>query len=182
MWRVACMNESCHTCEWVMSHTCEWVMSHTCESVMSHTTCVTWLILCGGTPPHRASAFVTNESCCMYEGVTLHVQTRYSHVNLPRMSDLPFYTSECVMTHVRMRLSRMGIVAHTNGSWHRYECGILIKICRELVIIFYTQVNESRMGNVAHTNKSWHRYENTYIWMRHVANINAQTHTREWVM
>jgi len=144
MCHITYVNESCHTCEWVISrvwmshvthmkeswHTYEWVMSH---KWMSHGT-------------HM------NESWHTYEWIMAHIWM--SHIT--RMNE-SWHTYEWVMSHIWM-----SHVTHTNESWHTYEW-VISRVCMSHA----THMNESchtyewvlshiRMSHATHMNELYH--------------------------
>ena len=137
MSHVTHVDESCHTCEWVMSHmwmshvthdneschTCEWVMSlthvdescHTCAWVMSHMT--------------MSHVTHVNESCHTCEWVMSQMwMSHVTHVNES------FHTWQWVMSHMTM-----SHVTHVNESCH--TCGWVMS---HMWMSHVTHVNESR--------------------------------------
>ena len=157
MWmsHVTHMNESCHTCEWVMSHIwmshvthvneschiCEWVMSHIWMSHVTH----------------------VNESCHTYEWVMSHIWM--SHVT--RMSESS-HAYEWDMSHLFARDEILDL-----GDRQDHE--LVGWICR----------NESRRiwtSHVTHMKESCHLYnELWHIWtnMSHVCLSHV---TWKWVI
>ena len=149
----SCMNESCHTYEWVVSH--KW-MSHvthmnelcyTCERVMSHI----WI----GHVTHA------HESCHTYVWVTSRIcMSHVTHMNGSR------YTCVWVMSHIWM-----GPCTHMYESRHTYE-----SFMSHMWMSHVTHMNGSRytyawvMSHIiTHMNGSryTHAWVMSHIWMGH---------------
>ena len=148
------MNESCHTCEWVMSHiwmshvthmneschTYEWVMSHVWISHVTH----------------------MNESC---HTVQIGSQT-------PSDGYKSRHTYEWVMWHVWM-----SHVTHMNKSQHM-RTRVLSQHKAS------THAVQTGSTTLSDWYESCHTYGwiMSHIWMSHVTPMNESCHTYEWVM
>jgi len=103
------MNESCHTCEWVMSHV--WMSHvtrvnescHTCEWVMSHV----WMRLVTYWKCHVTH---TNVICTGWEWVMLHIYCSILFVGFDSLCDLHYWprvTWLIYMTNSHVRMSHV---------------------------------------------------------------------------
>jgi len=147
------MDESCHTCRWVLSHiwrshvthveeschTYEWVMSHIWMSHATH----------------------MNESCHTYEWVMSH--TWRSHVT---HMDESCHTYECVMSHIWLSL-----VTHMNELWHTYEW-----VLAHTWMSFGTHMNDSFHTLQCDISYTWMRHV-PHIWRTCGWVMSTQTQT-----
>jgi len=195
---VAHMDESHHTCEWVMSHIwmshvtrmkemCqkEWVMSHIGMSHVTHMNelCRTyeWVMshIWTSHVTHKNEPYFTHEreSCHTYESVTSHIRIRYF-----TKKNQSCYVEKWSISHTKIRH-----VTHINASCHRrWENGL----CEFEWVIWLIEMTHSYlirglrafewvMSQMAHWDYSFisHTYDRvtSQVVLRHVTQ-------RKWVM
>jgi len=176
------VDESCHTCGWVMSHVWmshvthmneayEWVssISVTCVSLM----CAAWVwFICVTRWCSAMSVF--NFRCMLPVNESWHAY-------------------EWVMAHVWMSHG-----TRMNESWHTYEW-VVSHVCGMSLIYMYDTQMQHRVCLQALVHETHHMYERvkshvcmssfrtcewgmSHIWMSHVTHVNETCHKYEWGM
>ena len=151
------MNESCHTCEWVMSHI--W---------MSHVTHV-------------------NESCHACEWITYTYAWVKSHMGMSHVTHMNAsrYTRGWVTSHIWMRhMSHTNESYHELKVWsHGREKKTLARVMSHIGM---SESCHTWMSHFTHmnVNKSCHTYKwvIAHLWMSHVTHMDESCHTYEGVM
>ena len=192
------MNESCHTCEWVMSHiwlshvihmnescyTCEWVTSH---MSMSHVTHVNESCrICEWVISKMWMSHVThvNKSCRICERVMSHMWTSHvTHVNEScriQGGEDPQDVLNCRSFSAKEPL----IIGLFCGNLHikiRHPMGLRHPVWKECCS---NHIRAIQKRDMSHMYESCHTctWVMSHMWTSHVTHVNESCHTCEWVM
>ena len=186
------MNESCHTCEWVMSHICMHLggascgLGHHSRYLISQHIWVTYDIILDVTPSHTYESY----------GWVIMSQNRSSHHVILDIRP----SQEWVMTQIWIHtcgFSCIKIGRHItllsildlprNESWHTHK---FIRVASHVWMLHGTHRNESwytceygiariLMSHGTHRNESWRTYAHVManIEISHGTNVNTVQHT-----
>ena len=146
------MNETCHTCEWVMSHIRTRYVTRTHESCHTHE----WIM----SHPWMSHVTHTNESCHTHDWVTwYHVITNTSHLSRTLLRYAEIYNASWYG-----KFATPKAYSYINGFHYTYAW-----------VVSHMWATQ-RFRTRATATCLWHR-KYTCIWMSHVTHMNETSHT-----